>query len=152
LPVRGSSVSGAAPAGALRYVETSVVVAALLEGDTAARRLLLGGRAVTSALTIAEALRVTMRARAAGRLSADDERAVVAALHEAERGWAIVAVTDAVLARVGSRFPVEPVRTLDAIHLATAGILGLPPQLVTVVTRDRRVSENARALGHPVEG
>ena len=63
----------------------------------------------------------------------------------------VVAVTDAVLARVGGPFPVEPVRTLDALHLATAELLGEPPQLVTIVTRDGRVRDNAQALGYAVE-
>jgi hypothetical protein len=41
--------------------------------------------------------------------------------------------------------------TLDAIHLATAEALGDPPALVTIITRDGRVGDNATALGHPVE-
>lgn len=63
----------------------------------------------------------------------------------------IVSVTDAVLTRVGRPFPVEPVRTLDAVHLATVEALNDHPALVTVLTRDVRVRENAVALGHPVE-
>jgi hypothetical protein len=44
---------------------------------------------------------------------------------------------------------VEPeLRSLDAIHLATAELLGEPPALMTVVTRDTRVRENAPALGY----
>jgi hypothetical protein len=46
---------------------------------------------------------------------------------------------------------VEPIRTLDAIHLAAAEALGDPPALVIIVTRDLRVRENATALGYPVE-
>jgi predicted nucleic acid-binding protein len=46
--------------------------------------------------------------------------------------------------------PVDPIRTLDAIHLATAELLGEPPQLVTIITRDHRVRDNARALGYAV--
>jgi hypothetical protein len=61
------------------------------------------------------------------------------------------AVTDAVLARVRRPFPVEPVRTLDAVHLATAELSGEPPQLITILTRDARVLENAKAMGYPVE-
>lgn len=60
-------------------------------------------------------------------------------------------MTEAVLARAGRPFPIEPIRTLDAVHLATAEALGEPPQLVSVVTRDVRVSENARALGYAIE-
>jgi predicted nucleic acid-binding protein len=43
------------------------------------------------------------------------------------------------------------VRTLDAVHLATAEALGEPPSLVTIVTRDSRVRDNATALGYGVE-
>jgi hypothetical protein len=56
-----------------------------------------------------------------------------------------------VLARAGRPFPVEPIRSLDALHLATAELLDEPPQLVTVLTRDSRVIDNARALGYRVE-
>jgi len=60
-------------------------------------------------------------------------------------------ITEAMLAHAGRAFPVEPIRTLDAIHLATAEALGDPPALVKIVTRDLRVRDNASALGHPVE-
>ncbi len=73
------------------------------------------------------------------------------ALQKFTRRCHIVSVTEAILAKVGRPFPVEPIRTLDAIHLATAEALGDPPALVTIVTRDLRVRDNANALGHPVE-
>ncbi len=73
------------------------------------------------------------------------------ALRRFERRCYIVGVTDAVLARVRRPFPVEPIRTLDAVHLATAEMLGEPPALMTIVTRDSRVRENAEALGYAVE-
>jgi len=75
----------------------------------------------------------------------------VRALRRFERRCYLVAVTDAVLARVRRPFPVEPIRTLDALHLATAEMLGEPPPLLTIVTRDIRVRENAQALGYIVE-
>jgi hypothetical protein len=62
-----------------------------------------------------------------------------------------VSVTEAILAHAGRRFPVEPIRTLDAIHLATAEALGDPAALVTIITRGLRVRDNAIASGHPVE-
>ena len=67
-----------------------------------------------------------------------------------ERGCNVVAVSEDVLARAGRQFPVEPIRTLDGIHLATIELLGEPPPLVTVVTRDTRIARNARALGYVV--
>lgn len=63
----------------------------------------------------------------------------------------LVAVSEAILAHAGRRFPIEPIRTLDAIHLATAQVLGDDPACVTIVWRDVRVRENADVLGHPVD-
>ena len=151
--VRSTRAPAAEPAtAAFRYIESSALVAALLERDIAAlNSLRVGGRRVTSALTFAEAARAIVRARATGRLTPAEERAAVRGLRVFERRCDIVAVTDAVLTRAGRPFPVEPIRTLDAVHLATAELLGEPPQLVTIVTRDARIQENARALGYAVE-
>jgi uncharacterized protein len=135
-----------------RYVETSALLAALLEQDVAARNALRSKqRRVTSALTFAEASRALVRARAARRLTPTEERVGLRWLQAFRRRCDVVAVTDAVLARAGRPFPVEPIRTLDALHLATAELLGEPPQLVTIVTRDSRVIDNARAMGYAVE-
>jgi predicted nucleic acid-binding protein len=112
--------------------------------------LRIAGQRVTSALTFAETSRALIRARVAGRITPADERAALRALQTFERRCAVIAVTDEVLTRAGRPFPVEPIRTLDAIHLATAELLGEAPQLVTLITRDDRVRENARALGYLV--
>lgn len=144
-------VSGADTIG-IKYVESSALVAALLERDAdALKSVRTRGRKVTSALTIAEAARAILRARAAARLTADQERAAVRALRRFERRCFLVAVSDAILTRVRRPFPIEPVRTLDAVHLATTELLGEPPPLIVVVTRDVRVRENAQALGYGVE-
>ena len=136
----------------VRYIESSALVAALLERDPdALKSVRTRGRKVTSALTIAEAARAILRARAAARLTADQERAAVRALRRFERRCFLVAVTEPILARVRRPFPVEPIRTLDAVHLATTELLGEPPPLITVVTRDVRIRTNAEALGYTVE-
>jgi predicted nucleic acid-binding protein len=62
-----------------------------------------------------------------------------------------VDITPTILARVRRPFPMEPVRTLDAIHLATIESIEEEPSVVAVVTRDRRLAENARAMGYVVE-
>lgn len=105
-------------------------------------------RLITSALTFAEAARVIVRARLANRLSAEQERQVVRALRTFERRCHVVAVSEAVLSRVGRPFPVEPIRTLDAVHIATIELLEEPPALATMLTRDARVRDNAKALGY----
>jgi predicted nucleic acid-binding protein len=136
----------------VRYIESSALVAALLERDRAVvERVSPGTQEVTSALTLAEAGRAIIRARATGRLTAEEERAAVRALRTFERRSFNLDVDRAVLDRVRRAFPVEPIRTLDAVHLATAERLGEPPPLVTIVTRDSRVRTNAEALGYLVE-
>jgi predicted nucleic acid-binding protein len=146
------AVSAESAAVGVRYIESSALVAALLEHDAEALTSLRAkSRRVTSALTFAEAARAIVRARRGERLSPDAERAAVRALQRFERRCYVIAVTDDVLRRVRRPFPVEPLRTLDAIHIATVESLGEPPQLMSVVTRDQRVRENVKALGYSVE-
>lgn len=136
----------------MRYIESSALVAALLEHDSnALESVRAPGRIVTSALTIAETARAILRARATARLTATEGRAAVGALRRFELRCFVVGITDAVLARVRRPFPIEPIRTLDAVHLATAEMLDEAPPLVVVVTRDARVRDNAEALGYSVE-
>jgi hypothetical protein len=133
-------------------MESSALVVALLERDTAiVKKTPRGTQHVTSAVTLAEAARAIIRARATGRLTAEEEQAAVRALRTFERRCFILHVHRAVLDRVRRPFPVEPIRTLNAVHLATAELLGEAPALVTIVTRDGRVRENAQALGYTVE-
>lgn len=127
-------------------------MAALLEHDTAVMKPQpIGVQHVTSALTLAEAGRAIIRARESGRLTPAQEQEAVRALRGFERRCFILDVDRAVLDRVRRPFPAEPIRTLDAVHLATMERLGEPPQLMTVVSRDVRVRGNAAALGYVVE-
>ncbi len=136
----------------IRYLESSALLAAILERDPGAMRAVRRrGRRVTSVLTIAESHRALVRARATNRLDAGQVRAAVRALRAFAARCDLVAISDDVLLRAGRAFPLEPLRTLDAIHLATADLLGEPPAVVTIVTRDTRVRENAAALGYPTE-
>ena len=149
---RTPSKRGVQESVSFRYIETSALLSALLEQNVAAQRAVSAkGRRITSALTFAEATRGLVRARNGGRLSAKEERAALRWLRTFRRSCDIMNVTESVLVRAGRPYPIEPIRTLDAIHLATAGEIGEPPQLITVVTRDDRVRGNAHALGHPVE-
>jgi predicted nucleic acid-binding protein len=138
-------------ATSVRYIESSALVAALLERDAEALAALREiGHRVTSALTFTEAKRALLRARASRRIGVEIERAGLRHIRKLERGCTAVAVNEEILARAAQPFSVEPVRTLDAIHLATLESLGETPQLVTVITRDARVARNARALGYAV--
>ena len=64
--------------------------------------------------------------------------------------WTVVPVDEEIWARCGRPFPMEPVRLLDAVHLATAEkISAVLPGLV-VLSTDERIRKNATALGFSV--
>lgn len=133
------------------YVESSALLAALLEQDIGALSILRRpGPKITSALTFAESYRGILRAATEGRLTTSQERSAIRALQTFERRCTVVEITATILTRSSRPFPVEPVRTLEAIHLATAELMTDHPQLVTFLTRDRRVKENAQRIGYMV--
>lgn len=133
------------------YLESSALLAALLEEDAPIRALLAtNARLATSALTFAECARGLLRARMSGRLSLQDEQSAREAIAALQRRCATIPVSDLVLERAGRPFPAEPVRSLDAIHLASLETIGAIRASVTVLTRDQRVRENAVQLGFAV--
>jgi predicted nucleic acid-binding protein len=91
-------------------------------------------RHVSSAILRAEALRAVRHAGPE----------VLAGTRSALRRVDLVAVTDGILDGAGALEP-RVLRTLDAIHLATA--LALGDDLDVVVTYDARMAEGARLLG-----
>lgn len=135
-----------------RYIETSALLAVRLENDAVARDAIRGeGVRFLSALTLAEAARRVVRAGALGHLTPLQVRASHLWIQRFGRRCRVVDVTGEILARVRRPFPLEPIKTLDAIHLASIESIGEDPPLVAVVTRDRRIADNARAMGYFVE-
>jgi predicted nucleic acid-binding protein len=130
-----------------RYVETSALLRVVLEGDDTLQPLLSTGTCYTSALTLAEARRAIRRARSAGRLDPSGVQIARRSVAEFERWAEVVPISDSVLQGAGEEFPVEPVRTLDALHLATMQLLAETLPEFDLVSTDERVRENARALG-----
>jgi predicted nucleic acid-binding protein len=146
------SAADASAARAIRYLESSIVVAAILEADAEAKEAVRAlGMRMTSALTLAETGRAIARARATNRISAQDAHAAVRSLNRLEQRVTVLDIGPGILARARRPFPVEPVRTLDAIHLATVEAIDESPALVTILTRDDRVRANAIAMGYQVE-
>lgn len=147
----GSHATGGTSVAGIQYIESSALLAALIEGDPGVRSLLKqDARRIASALTFAECKRALVRGVLTGRLSANDEGNAVRALDAIAEDCAVVPISTEILQRAGRRFPVEPVRTLDAIHLATLELLGLPRDKVVVLSGDRRIRENAERLGYAV--
>jgi len=130
------------------YLESSALLAAVLEQDSALTDAVLGGtRFVVSELTLVEARRSLVRLRELGTVSASDLDRLRSRLEQVAMRCDVIPMHPAVLARCAQPFPVEPVRTLDAIHLATLELLASEWAHLLVLTRDRRVAANAEALG-----
>src|SRR5207245_2925913 len=61
--------------------------------------------------------------------------------------WTLIEPSAAVLDRAGLPFPAEPIRALDAAHLASALVAREATGALELVTTDERVRKNARLLG-----
>jgi predicted nucleic acid-binding protein len=120
------------------YVDTSVVLAYLLEEGCAPAATFWREPLVSSRLLHYETW-CRIRARAAAKSHGDDARSLLA-------GIALVELSPPVLARALEPFPVT-VRTLDALHLASADFLRAHGQEVLVASYDERLSAAADAMG-----
>jgi hypothetical protein len=96
---------------------------------------------------VLECRRVLTRALALDLLTPAETANARRLMTRAARRWATVDVSAAVVDRAAAAFPREPVRSLDALHLASALLLLDEGDDVTVLSLDVRVRENARLLG-----
>jgi predicted nucleic acid-binding protein len=132
------------------YLETSGVLAWLLgqpRGDEVRAAVDRAETVVTSTLTRVESERALVRAHALGLLKEGDVARLRGILRRAGAQWTVLAVVDEVLERAARPFPVEPARTLDAMHLATALELTKAFPDLRMLSLDRRIADNATALG-----
>jgi uncharacterized protein with PIN domain len=132
------------------YVETSALLAWLFgEPDAGAVRKAIdrADPVVTSVLTEIEAERAIARAEHASILNAREAQVARGALRRVLSGWMAMEITSTVRTRAAKGFPAEPVRTLDAIHLATALEFALVFPAISVLSHDQRVLANAESLG-----
>ena len=132
------------------YAESSAVLAWLL--NEASQSLVLdqlraANRVVSSSLTSAECARGLSRARTAQRITRAHELAALQILDRAEAGWDVHDLSASILKGTREEFPIEPVRTLDALHLATALVFYETFGELTMLSFDERVRANAAALG-----
>jgi hypothetical protein len=106
--------------------------------------------ALASCLTLIECDRVLIRAVATNLLPeavAAERQAVLARTAD---HWVTFDLDAEVMERARRPFPVEPIRTLDAVHLATALLArSLVPELV-VLSLDARVRRSAEQMGFRV--
>lgn len=132
------------------YAESSAVLAWLL-GESGSsevvRRINEADTVVTSVLTLLEIERAMIRAERQSVLSPAECQKLRGIFARAAGSWILMEVSEAVRAGAGRVFPVEPVRTLDALHLATALLFMQAFPDLQMLTFDQRVEANSRALG-----
>jgi len=136
------------------YAETSAVLRWLFaedDGEALRATLAAADKVTSSRLTLIETRRVVRRATREGRITAAQAADVLAVFAQAASTWAIVEITEDIARRAEGSFPVEPVRTLDAIHLASALFLRESFSDLAILTTDERVRSNATLLGFRAE-
>jgi hypothetical protein len=126
------------------------VLAWLLDEDSAAetrRCLATADLIVASDLTFIECDRVLLRATALDELTEAEAADRKAHLAVAASHWHVLRIAPEIVERARQAFPGEPIRTLDAIHLASAlaaraAIVGL-----RLLSLDERVRRAGKRLG-----
>jgi predicted nucleic acid-binding protein len=123
------------------YLDTSVALAHLLAEDRAPPAALWQEQLIASRLLEYE-LWNRIHARGLGRSHGEEARLLIGRV-------ALIELAPAVLARALEPFPV-PLRTLDALHLASLEFLRERAQTVELATYDERMLAAARALRIPL--
>lgn len=101
----------------------------------------------SSDLLLVECDRTLIRAEAAGALSAAESASRRAALNQQSAYWMFLRIEGEVLERARRPFPLEPVRSLDALHLASLLVVRSIFADAEVLSFDERIRGNATALG-----
>jgi predicted nucleic acid-binding protein len=132
------------------YFDTSVLVKRYVreEGSIRARVLLRRHRVVSSAVAPIELLSAVTRRRAAGDLSARESSAILLRARRDRAHWELVEVSALVLDRAEDLLPATGLRTLDALHLASAVLMQTASTArIPLVTADAPLGRAASAAG-----
>jgi hypothetical protein len=136
------------------YAESSAVLAWLLEegaADQVRRALASAERLIASDLTLIECDRVLIRGVSLGRLSEADAAECRAQLHAAAADWQVLRISPEIVERARQPFPAEPLRALDAIHLASALVARSAVPGLRLLSLDDRIRGAARRLGFQLQ-
>lgn len=136
------------------YTESSAVLAWLLDEPTAdlVEPVLQEAEVVfTSDLTLVECDRTLVRLEATGTLSGHEVAQRRKLLEEIALNWTFLRLDQQIVERARQRFPGEPLRSLDALHLASALAVRYGVPKLTVLSLDGRVRRSALDLGFRIE-
>jgi uncharacterized protein with PIN domain len=132
------------------YAESSAVLAWLLDepAGTVVRQVLAKAEAVlASDLTLIECDRVLHRAAALGELTEAEAADRRAHLATAAAHWHVLRIGPEVVERARQPFSGDPIRTLDAIHLASVIVARSSIAGLAVLSLDDRIRGIGKRLG-----
>jgi predicted nucleic acid-binding protein len=135
------------------YAESSAVLSWLLgeaRGAAVRNQLRRAELVLSSDLTLVECDRVIVRARALEEITEKKAQNCRSRLIEAANHWHILMLSAEVVERARLPFPHEPIRTLDALHLASAltGRSAIPD--IAMLSLDDRIRSSAKELGFEI--
>lgn len=136
------------------YAESSAVLSWLLDepGSPGVReRLAKADVVLTSDLTLIECERVLIRAAVLGELTEAEAANRRGHLTAAATHWHLLRISGEIVDRSRQPFPGEPIRTLDAIHLASALVARSAAPGLELLALDERIRTTARKLGFPLQ-
>lgn len=132
------------------YFETSALLAWLFgepSGVEAKSRIDAAETIVTSVLTLLEAERALIRAETMKLINPANGEKLRGLLARSKAEWILMEISEDVRRRASRFFPAEPVRTLDALHLATALLFMQAFPSLELLSYDQRILKNAAILG-----
>ena len=135
------------------YADSSAVLRWLFgesQGSQIEELLRGATKVVCSRLTLTEVRRTIRRALAQGVLDEVSSGAAFDAFAQAAARWGVLEIGRDVAERAERPFPVEPVRTLDALHLASAIMLRQALPDLQLLSTDDRVRTNGARMGFTV--
>ena len=133
--------------------ESSAVLAWLLaepEGEQVATALRAADYVIVSDLLFVECDRACIRAETLGALTTRQVASVRDQLARVGAHWETLRLSSSVLERSRQPFPDEPVRSLDALHLASALDARAALPGMQILSLDERIRTNAAKLGFAV--
>jgi predicted nucleic acid-binding protein len=132
------------------YAESSAVAAWLLREQQANdiyAILVAATHVVTSDLTVVECDRAIHRGAAIGRISPAAAKMASSDLTAAAAKWDVINLLPSIVERARQPFPNEPIRTLDALHVAWALHARAAIPDLSILTLDDRIRRVAQSVG-----
>ncbi len=135
------------------YAESSAILAWLFgeaPGEEVRRLLAAAEEVFASVFALVEVDRVLIRAQLVEHLKEGEVADRRRAFALASRRWSLLQLHEEILDRARRPFPREPLRTLDALHLASALTARTAVPELAILSLDSRVRETGQDLGFEV--